>query len=215
MGQVKQTKRQSTYTVQFDPLLVGYVRVSTEEQNPDMQIEALKRHGVPPTNIFVEKVSGVSAKRPARDEARQVLRSGMTLVVWKLDRLGRNHMDLYSFVQGLTDNDIAVRSITEYIDTKSPIGKFVLILLSGAAQFEREIIQERTRAGVKRAQERGVKFGQPTLITAEVRRKVNRWLFEGLSVPEIAKRCKLAESTIRKHWKAADIARARKNKGAR
>lgn len=208
----KSRKRADTYEVQVDPNLVGYVRVSTEEQNPDMQIEALRRHGVPPSNIFVEKVSGISAKRPAREEARRLLRSGMTLVVWKLDRLGRNHMDLYSFVQGMTDDDIAVRSITEYIDTKSPIGKFVLILLSGAAQFEREIIQERTRAGVKRAQERGVKFGQPTLVTAEVRRNVNRWLFEGLSVPEVAKRCKLAESTIRKHWKAPDIARARAGK---
>lgn len=195
--------------------LVGYVRVSTEEQNPDMQIEALRRHGVHPDRIFVEKVSGVATRRPARDEARQMLREGMTLVVWKLDQIGRGHIDLYTFVHGLADEGIGVRSITEYIDTKSPIGKFVLIILSGAAELEREMIRERTNAGVKRAKERGVQFGQPTKITPAIRNKVNAWLHDGWAVPKIAEELGLAESTIRKHWKAPDIATARAGKAKR
>lgn len=213
----KSKRSRQTIEIEFDPSLVGYVRVSTEEQNPDMQIAALQRHGVHPDNIHIEKVSGVSVRRPARDMARRQLREGMTLVVWKLDRIGRNHMDLYTFVQDLADNGIGVRSITEYIDTTSPIGKFVLILLSGAAQFEREMIRERTLAGVKRAKERGVRFGQPTKITAEIKASIDKWLYEGLSVPAIVKRfksegTKLAESTIRKYWKARQIARARAGK---
>ncbi len=215
---MKQSKPKPTrLEVEYDPKLVGYVRVSTQEQNPDMQIVALQRAGVHPENIHVEKISGIAAKRPAREMARRQLRTGMTLVVWKLDRIGRNHMDLYTFVQGLADENIGVRSITEYIDTTTPIGKFVLILLSGAAQFEREMIQERTRTGVKRAQERGVPFGQPTKIKPEIMVKVDKWLHEGLSVPAIVKRfesagTKLAESTIRKYWKAEQIERARKGK---
>lgn len=198
-------------------MFVGYARVSTEDQNLDMQIAALQRQGVHPDNIHVEKVSGAAAKRPARDLARRQLRSGMTLVVWKLDRIGRNHMDLYSFVQDLADAGIGVRSVTEYVDTSTPIGKFVLIMLSAAAQFERELIQERTRAGVKAAQARGVRFGQPTKITANISAKIDRWLHDGLSVREIVKRfksegVKLAESTIRKYWKAEQIARARSGK---
>lgn len=213
----KSKKQPARLEVEYDPKLVGYVRVSTEEQNPDMQIVALQRAGVHPDNIHVEKISGVSAKRPARDMARRQLREGMTLVVWKLDRIGRNHMDLYTFVQGLADEQIGVRSITEYIDTTTPIGKFVLILLSGAAQFEREIIQERTRSGVKRAMERGVRFGQPTKITADIRSKIDKWLHEGESMRGVVKRfkqegTKLAESTIRKYWKAPQIERARKGK---
>lgn len=215
MKNSKSTK--SAYVVEPDPTLIGYARVSTVEQNLDMQVAALQRQGVHPDNIYVEKVSGAALKRPARDMVRRQLRSGMTLVVWKLDRIGRNHMDLYTFVQDLADHGIGVRSVTEYIDTSTPIGKFVLIMLSAAAQFERELIQERTRAGVKRAKERGVRFGQPTKITADIKAKVDKWLHEGLSVPEIVKRfkdegTKLAGSTIRKYWKAEQIARARAGK---
>ena len=212
---MKKPSKVKPLVVEYDTNLVGYVRVSTEEQNPDMQIVALQRAGVHPDNIHVEKISGAALKRPARDMARRQLRSGMTLVIWKLDRIGRDHIDLYTFVQNLADNGIGVRSITEYVDTNTPIGKFVLILLSAAAQFEREIIQERTRSGVKRAMERGVRFGQPSIITADIRAKVDKWLHQGLSIADIVKRFKaekvrLAESTIRKYWKAKQIARARK-----
>lgn len=198
--------------VEYDLSFVGYARVSTEEQNLDMQVQALQRQGVHPDNIFVEKISGASLKRPARELARRQLRTGMTLVVWKLDRIGRNHMDLYSFVQGLADEGIGVRSVTEYVDTSTPIGKFVLIMLSAAAQFERELIQERTRAGVKAAQERGVRFGQPTKITPAVREAINESLRRGKSVRDAAHLEGLAESTVRKYWKADDIQRLRKPK---
>jgi DNA invertase Pin-like site-specific DNA recombinase len=203
--------------IEYDPTLVGYVRVSTEEQNADMQVHALIRRGVHPDNIHEDLgVSGVASRRPAREMALRQLREGGTLVVWKLDRVSRSLIDL--LLQGLDKRGIGFLSLQDSIDTRTPIGKVMLAILGAFAEFERDMIAARTQAGVKRAQERGVRFGQPTKITPTVRENVNRWLRDGVSVPEIAKRCRLAESTIRKHWKAADLELARtgrKPKGGR
>lgn len=201
--------------IEYDPTLIGYVRVSTEEQNADMQEHALIRRGVHPDNIHADiGVSGVAARRPAREMALKQLRSGDTLVVWKLDRVSRSLLDLLLLLQDLDKRGVGFLSLQDSIDTRTPIGKVMLAILGAFAEFERDMIAARTRAGVKRAQERGVRFGQPTKITPEVRAKVDAWLAEGLSVAEIVKRFeaerfKLAASTIRKWWKAEDIARAR------
>lgn len=204
--------------IEYDPTLVGYVRVSTEEQNADMQVHALIRRGVHPDNIHSDLgVSGVAARRPGRELALRQLREGMTLVVWKLDRVSRSLLDLLLLLQDLDKRGVGFLSLQDSIDTRSPIGKVMLAVLGAFAEFERDMIAARTRAGVKRAQERGVRFGQPTKITDEVRAKIDGWLAEGMSVPEIVKRFKaerfkLAESTIRKYWRAEEIARARAGK---
>ncbi len=198
-------------------MLIGYARVSTVEQNLDMQIAALMRAGVHPDNIHSESVSGVAAKRPALDMARRQCRTGMTFVTWKLDRVGRSLLHLLRFIEGLEKDGVKFKSVQDQIDTATPIGKFFIAMIGAVAEFERGLIVERTRAGVKRAQERGVQFGQPTKITKEIMANVDKWLHEGLSVPAIVKRfksegTKLAQSTIRKYWKAPQIERARKGK---
>jgi len=198
-----------------NPLFVGYVRVSTDEQNEDMQAYALRRAGVHSENIHSDVgVSGAAARKPAREMALRQLRPGMTLVVWKLDRVSRDLLDLLTLLQDLDRNGIGFKSLQESIDTSTPMGKVMLAVLGAFAQFERDTARQRTIAGIALAKERGVQFGQPTKITPEVRTKVNAWFREGCSVSQIVKRLKvdgtkLAESTIRKHWKAKDIARAR------
>lgn len=197
-------------------MLVGYVRVSTEEQNEDMQVHALMRAGVHPDNIHMDLgVSGVAAKRPARDMALRQCREGMTLVVYKLDRVTRSLLDLLLLLQGMTARGVHFQSLGDKIDTATPIGKVMLAVLGAFAEFERDMIKARTMAGVKRAMERGVRFGQPTKITPKVRASINASLRRGRSVRDAAHLEGLAESTVRKYWKADDIQRLRKPKRKR
>lgn len=181
---------------QYDMTLVGYARVSTEEQSLDMQIDALRRAGVHPDRIFVEKVSGVSQKRPGRELALKATREGDTFVVWKLDRLGRSVRDLLRFIERLDARGVEFKSLQDAIDTRTPIGQFVLVLLAAVAQFERDLIAARTRAGVKRAQERGVRFGQPPKVTPEVEAQMSEMFKAGASVRDVAKAFGVTPTTV-------------------
>lgn len=193
-----------------DPSLIGYIRVSTEEQNDEMQRHALRRAGVAATAIYADLgVSGAAKVKPGRVEALQCLRTGMTLVVWKLDRVSRDLLDLRTLLKDLEAQGIGFRSLNEAIDTTTPMGKVMLAVLGAFAQFERDTAVQRTVAGIERAQSRGVRFGQPTKITPQVVEKVERWLARGDGVPQIAERLHLAESTIRKHWSGDRLANAR------
>lgn len=192
-------------------MLIGYVRVSTREQNEEMQIHALKMAGVDPVHIYVDKgVSGRAKKMPSREMALRQIRPGMTLVVWRLDRVSRSMIDMLTLLRSMEEKDISLRSLTEYLDTRGAIGKLMIHILGAFAQFESDSGIERTTTGIRRAQANGVKFGQPTKITPEVIDKVNAGLAAGESVKVIAKRCKVAESTIRKYWtgEVLDSARA-------
>ena len=196
--------------VEYDPQLVGYIRVSTDEQNDELQRYALVRAGVDPEQIYSDiGVSGAADVKPARALAMRHLRSGMTLVVWKLDRVSRDLLDLLTLLRGMEAEDIGLRSLQESIDTKSPMGKVMLAVLGAFAQFERDTGVQRTRAGVERALARGVRFGQPTKITPTVAEKVDAALANGERMPVIAKRLRLAESTLRKYWKGDRLAMAR------
>lgn len=193
-----------------DPSLIGYIRVSTEEQNDERQRYALRRAGVAATAIYADLgVSGAAKVKPGRVEALQCLRTGMTLVVWKLDRVSRDLLDLLTLLKDLEAQGIGFRSLNEAIDTTTPMGKVMLAVLGAFAQFERDTAVQRTVAGIERAQSRGVRFGQPTKITPQVVEKVERWLARGDGVPQIAERLHLAESTIRKHWSGDRLANAR------
>lgn len=194
-----------------DPTLIGYARVSTIEQNLDMQIAALTRAGVHPDHIHVEQVSGVSSKRPGRDLALKDARPGDTFVVWKLDRVGRSLLDLYTFVMDLDREGIAFRSLTESIDTKTPIGKFSLAVLAAAAQFERDQIQERTREGVRRAKECGKVFGQPPKVTDANRMEIEQAIHAGERIADIAERHGMSEGCLRTWYPRAILEQIRRS----
>ena len=140
-------------------MLVGYVRVSTGEQNDDLQQDALKKAGC--EKIFTDTASGSVKERSGLMKTMEMLRDGDTLVVWKLDRLGRSLPHLVELVNGFKDKGIEFRSLQESIDTNSGIGKLVFHLFASLAEFERDIIRERTMAGLNAARARGRLGGRP------------------------------------------------------
>jgi DNA invertase Pin-like site-specific DNA recombinase len=144
-------------------MMVGYARVSREDQNLDMQRDALAMAGT--ERIFEDEASGARDDRPGLNEALSHLRKGDCLVVWRLDRLGRSMRSLIDFVEGLHERGVDFRSITEGIDTTTPAGRFFFHVLAALAQMERELIRERTMAGLAAARARGRKGGRKPKLT--------------------------------------------------
>jgi DNA invertase Pin-like site-specific DNA recombinase len=144
---------------------IGYARVSTGEQNLELQVQALVKAGC--ERIYTDKVSGVKVQRPQLEEAIKYARKGDIIVVWRLDRFGRSHMDLVKRVIELNQRGIEFHSLTEKIDTTSPGGKFQFHVFSALAEFERDIIRERTLAGLRVARARGRLGGRPCKMTKE------------------------------------------------
>lgn len=178
--------------------LVGYARVSTLDQNPDLQLDALKRAGC--TRVFIEKVSGAKEDRPQLAAALDFMRPGDTLVVWKLDRLARSMKQLISLVEGLQARGIGFRSLTEAIDTTTASGQLVFHIFSALAQFERSIIRERTSAGLKAALARGRKGGRRPKVTDEdIRAALSLLRDPEISVRKAAARLGLSVSTLYRH----------------
>lgn len=138
---------------------IGYARVSKRDQNLDMQIEALQRAGC--DKIFTDKVSGVK-KLPEQIKMLEYLRPGDSLVVWRLDRLGRNTLELIKLVNNLKHTENHFVSLTEGIDTRTAGGEFIFTVFAGFAQLERHIIQERTNTGLESAREKGRIGGRPS-----------------------------------------------------
>lgn len=138
--------------------LIGYARVSANDQNHALQIQALENAGC--SRIFTEKMSGVKKLRE-QEKLLEYLRPGDTLVVWKLDRLGRRTIDLIQLINTLQEKGIHFRSLTESIDTSTPGGKFMITVFAGLAQLERDIIRERTMAGLIAARADGRTGGRP------------------------------------------------------
>ena len=144
----------------------GYARVSTDDQNPALQLAALKKAGCK-TVFKDEGLSGATTKRPALHRCLKALQEGDTLTVWKLDRLGRSLRDLIAMLDDLRARGVKFRSLTEAIDTETPTGRAMWQMIGVLAELERSLIGERTRAGVKAAQGRGVKFGRKPKLTAQ------------------------------------------------
>ena len=138
---------------------VGYARVSTRDQNSELQTTTLSDAGC--ERIFEESASGALKNRPQLKEALSFLREGDTLIVWKLDRLARSLRQLIETVEDLHERGIGFVSLTENIDTTTPGGKMIFHVFGALAEFERELIRERTNAGLKAAKDRGVKLGRP------------------------------------------------------
>jgi DNA invertase Pin-like site-specific DNA recombinase len=145
-------------------MLVGYSRVSTQDQNLDLQKDALEKAGC--QSQFTDVVSGAADEREGLKEALAYLREGDTLVVWKLDRLGRSLQHLIETVQALQQRGIGFQSLQENIDTTTSAGKLVFHVFGALAEFERDIIRERTLAGLAAARARGRKGGRPRAMTA-------------------------------------------------
>jgi DNA invertase Pin-like site-specific DNA recombinase len=144
-------------------MLIGYARVSTDDQNLDLQCDALQKAGC--EQIFTDRVSGTKATRPGLEDALSHLRQGDTLVVWRLDRLGRSLRHLIDTVTDLQTRGIGFQSITEFINTTTSGGKLVFHIFGALAEFEREIIRERTNAGLQAARARGRNGGRPKKLT--------------------------------------------------
>ncbi len=143
-------------------MFVGYARVSTHEQNFDLQQDALKNAGC--RKIFTDTISGAVQTREGLERAMDALREGDTLVVWKLDRLGRSLPHLVVLINALRDKGIGFRSLQEHIDTTSGVGKLVFHIFASLAEFERDLIRERTLAGIASARARGRLGGRPKLL---------------------------------------------------
>lgn len=142
----------------------GYARVSTDDQNLTLQIDALTKHGIPKSQIFMDKLSGAKSDRPGLAKCLDSLQSGDILVVWRLDRLGRSMRHLITLVEDLRSCGVGFRLLNEgAIDTTSASGELIFNIFSALAQFERRLIQERTKAGLAAARARGRRGGRPPL----------------------------------------------------
>src|SRR5262249_49047447 len=146
-------------------MLIGYARVSTQDQDPALQLDALAAIGC--ERVFVEKASGVQRDRPELKAGLSFMREGDVLVVWKLDRLARSMRQLIETVEGLAERGIGFRSLTEAIDTTTPGGRLVFYIFGALAEFERSIIRERTMAGLKAAADRGRRGGRPPALSPD------------------------------------------------
>jgi DNA invertase Pin-like site-specific DNA recombinase len=176
-------------------MLIGYARVSTSDQTLDLQKDALEKAGC--TKIFTDTASGAKAERTGLDEALNYVRSGDTLVVWRLDRLGRSLTHLIATITGLSDQHIGFKSVTENIDTTSSGGKLVFHIFGALAEFERDIIRERTQAGLSAARARGRKGGRPKALTPKKAQQL-RTLYNDKTntIDEICRTLNISRATL-------------------
>ena len=177
-------------------MIVGYARVSTEEQNSDLQKQALLKAGC--EEIFDEHgFSGMHIDRPKLKKVINSLKKGDVLVVWKLDRLGRSLSHLVTLIEGFAKNGIQFKSLTENIDTTSPGGTLIFHMMAAMAQFERNLMVERTKAGLAAAKNRGEIMGRPKKMNTERYEVAIQLLKEGKKkIPEIAHILKVSRQTI-------------------
>jgi DNA invertase Pin-like site-specific DNA recombinase len=183
-------------------MLVGYARVSTLDQNPDLQIDALKAVGC--ERLFVEKASGASRDRPELKAALDYVRDGDTLVVWKLDRLARSLKQLIETVSMLEGRGIGLRSLTEAIDTTTAGGRLIFHIFGALAEFERTVIRERTKAGLSAARARGRVGGRPAKLSGDDLKAAKALLGDAtITVTEVATRLGVSPATLYRYLPAA------------
>jgi DNA invertase Pin-like site-specific DNA recombinase len=174
---------------------IGYARVSTQDQNLDLQLKALKKAECRRT--FREKVSGVSRQRPELQRMLDQLRPGDTVVGWKHDRLARSTRDMLNTMEIINDAGAGFRSLSEpWANTTTHAGKMIMTVFAGIAEFERDLIRERTSAGREAAKQRGVRFGRPRKLNPDQTRLACQLLADGKAVREIARTFNVHEATI-------------------
>jgi len=182
--------------------LIGYARVSTGDQELALQIDSLLKHGVKREHIFCDKLSGVKVDRPGLTRCQECLRSGDTLVVWRLDRLGCSMRHLVTMIEDLKERGIAFRSVCDgAIDTTTPSGELIFHVFSALAQFERRLIQERTKTGLAAARAWGRRGGCRPLSPKAPRVVLSQKLFRdnSISVDDICATLKISRTTLYKY----------------
>jgi DNA invertase Pin-like site-specific DNA recombinase len=188
-------------------MLIGYARVSTDDQRLDLQRDALTQAGC--TRVYEDKESGAKAARPGLTLALEVAREGDTLVVWRLDRLGRSLKDLIELVEKLENQGIALKSLKESIDTASSGGRLVFHLFGALAEFERSLIRERTRAGLAAARARGRKGGRPKALDPARRQlAVKLYREREHTLAEICRMLGISKPTLYSYLAEAEAANA-------
>jgi len=175
-------------------MLIGYARVSTQDQNLELQREALTKAGC--QKIFEDKVSGKRTERPGLTKAFEMLREGDTLVVWKLDRLGRSVKQLVDLVGELRKQGIQFKSLTDAIDTGTPSGRFFFHVMASLAEMERELTVERTRAGLEIARQLGRKGGRKPKMTDSKIESARKLLASGIPPRDVARNLGVSIPTL-------------------
>jgi DNA invertase Pin-like site-specific DNA recombinase len=175
-------------------MLVGYARVSTQDQNLELQLSALKNIGC--KKLYQDQMSGTKNNRPGLQLALEVLRKGDTLVVWKLDRLGRSVKGLIDLVNKLHKDDIHFKSITDDVDTSSASGRFFFHVMASLAQMERELVAERTKAGLAAAKSQGRIGGRKRKMTKSKIESAKNLLASGVIPKDVAHNLGLSVPTL-------------------
>jgi DNA invertase Pin-like site-specific DNA recombinase len=179
-------------------MLIGYARVSTQDQKPELQLDALQQAGC--EKVFTEKASGAQRDRPQLKAALEYVRAGDSLVVWKLDRLARSLKQLIESVELLESREIGFRSLTEAIDTTTSGGRLIFHIFGALAEFERSIIKERTKAGLAAARARGRFGGRPPSLSEDDLVIATALLRDpDITVEEVARRLNVSPSTLYRH----------------
>ncbi|CAM4411151.1 MAG: DNA-invertase hin [Legionella sp.] len=181
-------------------MLIGYARVSTDDQNLNLQHDALKNSGC--ERIFDDQITGSKIQRPGLEAALEFAREGDVFVVWRLDRLSRSLKDLIEMVALLDSKKIGLRSLHESIDTSSSSGKLIFHIFGALAEFERNLIRERTHAGLQAARARGRNGGRPKKLSAD-KAKLATQLYEGKqhSIQKICELLSISKPTLYKYLK--------------
>ncbi|MFT9278546.1 MAG: recombinase family protein [Bifidobacterium sp.] len=176
-------------------MIVGYARVSTAAQNEALQSDALDREGC--ERLYVDRCSGARASRPELDRMLDALRAGDTVVVWKLDRLGRSVGNLVDLMNRFQRMGVNFRSVTERMDTATPGGVLIFNVFASMAQFERDLIRERTHAGLAAARARGRKGGRPSKLSDKDKRRIRELgASRALTIREIADKYQVSRQTV-------------------
>lgn len=174
---------------------IGYARISTQDQNLDLQIDALQQLGC--ERIYQEKISSVKDNRPELENCLKALRAGDTLYIWRLDRLGRSLKHLVQLINQLQDMDCSLVSIKENIDTSTPTGKLTFHIFASLAEFERDLICERTKAGLLSARARGRMGGRPQKLSEKEKSMIRQLMKDrNNSASDIAKRFGVSRATV-------------------
>jgi DNA invertase Pin-like site-specific DNA recombinase len=191
----------STITNRKEPSMnIGYARVSTQDQNLDLQNDALKAAGC--EKIYTDKMSGAKTERPGLEKILGIMRKGDTLVVWKLDRLGRSLTHLIKIMTLLNERDVYFKSVQESLDTSTPGGKLIFHVFGALAEFERDIIRERTLAGIAAARARGRVGGRPRKLSKkQVAMAKNLMKDTSIPIADICKTLGVSKATLYRYVK--------------
>lgn len=181
----------------------GYGRVSTKDQNPELQINALKDSGCHPSDIYIEKISSRKKERPLFKKVLRLLQEGDTLVVWKIDRIGRSVKELVTILEDLMKKGVHLKTLTGalVVDTKTAQGKLMYSIIAAFAEYEREINRERTLAGLEAAKKRGIKLGPKYKLNDNDIKRMKQMRNAGMSVKDILKYFNIGKTTYYRYMK--------------